>query len=77
MKYSGKLSGEVFSAKSEGKTTNYSVVEKVSERTTYIGNDEIGTYRHVTLVAFDDSGERAGTIERASGNSFLLNTNNK
>jgi hypothetical protein len=78
MKQSGKLSENTFTTKSNGESKSYRVEEKTSTRTREVSEDYSEKYTHNTRVAFDENGNRAGTIESGStGNSFVLNTNNK
>ena len=78
MKQSGKLSGKSFTTKSNGQSKTYSVEEKISTKTVEVGEDVYSTYEHITRVAYDENGNRAGTIEPGpTGYSSVLNTNNK
>jgi len=80
MKQSGKLSGNTFTTKSNGETKSYNIEEKHSERILSNRDSDLEDvkYIHTTMVAIDESGNRAGTIESgATGNSFVLNTNTK
>lgn len=78
MKQSGKLSGSNFKVTQNGESKNYSVVEKYSTRTVEVGEDLFEKQTHITRIAFDESGNRAGTIQPGcTGMSYVLNTNNK
>ena len=78
MKQSGRLSGNTFTTKSNGESKSYRVEEKISTRTREVSEDYSEKYQHSTKVAYDDSSSRVGTIENGcTGQSFVLNTNNK
>lgn len=78
MKQSGKLSGNTFTTKSNGETKSYRVEENYSQRVHEVSEDVSENYTHTTRVAYDEYGNRAGTIDSGrTGNSFTLNTNNK
>lgn len=76
MKKSGKIIGNSFVAKSNGETEKYILKNKYSTRNRVVSEDYEETYTHITRVAYDLNGNRAGVLKSGTtGMSFFLDTN--